>query len=112
MPWGHVHHIVLDVSDLERSLPFYRDVLGLDPVPAELWPAEGNAPRAVLKTDIGQYVVLAEAEQVKPDGPAQHTNFIVSPREAATRTRPWTGSSRRCRWPSMCPTSSAGIATT
>jgi catechol 2,3-dioxygenase-like lactoylglutathione lyase family enzyme/nitrite reductase/ring-hydroxylating ferredoxin subunit len=84
MPLGHFHHIVLDVSDLERSLAFYRDVLGLDSAPAELWPQEG-APQAVLQTGAGQYVVLVEAAEVKPDGPAQHTNFII-PSEAYDAT--------------------------
>jgi catechol 2,3-dioxygenase-like lactoylglutathione lyase family enzyme/nitrite reductase/ring-hydroxylating ferredoxin subunit len=78
MPLGHFHHIVLDVSDLPRSLAFYRDVLGLDPQPAELWPGEGGAPHAVLRTSSDQFVILVEAPEVKPDGPAQHTNFVIS----------------------------------
>ena len=79
MPLGHFHHIVLDVSDLERSAQFYGDALGLDPAPLDTWPDEGGAPKAIFKTDIGQYVVLVQLANVKPDGPAQHTNFIVSP---------------------------------
>ena len=85
MPVGHFHHIVLDVTDLDRALIFYRDVLGLDPAPSELWPDEAGARRAVLGTGSGQYVVLIEAPEVKPDGPAQHTNFII-PAEAYDAT--------------------------
>jgi len=76
---GHFHHVVFDVSDLERSRRFYRDVLGLEAVPDELWPAEGSASRAVFKTDIGQYVVLVPAAEVQPDGPGGHTNFMLAP---------------------------------
>lgn len=74
----HFHHVVFDVSQLDRSRHFYGEVLGLDPVPPEAWPDEG-ADVAVFRTRAGQYVVLVESVQVQPDGPAGHTNFMLYP---------------------------------
>ncbi|MBM2812717.1 MAG: Rieske (2Fe-2S) iron-sulfur protein [Chloroflexi bacterium] len=76
---GQFHHIVLDVSNLERSVDFYGNGLCLEPVPTNVVPSEGPAPTAVFKTDNGQYVVLVESETVKPDGPRCHTNFMLAP---------------------------------
>lgn len=78
---GHFHHLVFDVSDLERSKRFYGDILGLEPVPDAEWPPEGPAPTAAFCTANNQYVVLVEAPEVQPDGPAGHTNFMLSPED-------------------------------
>lgn len=77
---GHFHHVVFDVLDLERSRRFYGEVLGLEAVPNECWPSE-RAPSAAFKTANEQYVVLVEALEVQPDGPAGHTNFMLSPED-------------------------------
>jgi len=79
MTVGHFHHIVFDVSDLERSKRFYEGAIGLDPVPEGAFPPEPGAPSAAFKTGDGQYVVLVQSDTVQPDGPAGHTNFMLDP---------------------------------
>ncbi|MBM2811297.1 MAG: hypothetical protein HW416_2056, partial [Chloroflexi bacterium] len=59
------------------SRRFYGEVLGLDPVPAEEWAAEG-ADQAAFKTLYGQYVVLVQAPSVQPDGLDGHPNFMLA----------------------------------
>jgi catechol 2,3-dioxygenase-like lactoylglutathione lyase family enzyme/nitrite reductase/ring-hydroxylating ferredoxin subunit len=81
MPVGHFHHIVFDVSDLDRSKHFYEEVIGLDPVPETQFPLEPGAPSAAFRTAADQYVVLVQSETVQPDGPAGHTNFMLDPND-------------------------------
>lgn len=80
MPVGHFHHIVLEVSDLGRSERFYAEEgLGLDPLGRDIWPEDHS--NAAFKTSEGQYVVLVEVPEIRPDGPGVHTNFILSPED-------------------------------
>lgn len=74
---GHFHHVVIEVSDIERSERFYREALQLEPLGGDLWPEDG--PNAFFRTAEGQYVVLVQVAEVKPDGPGVHTNFALSP---------------------------------
>jgi Rieske Fe-S protein len=76
MEQPHFHHLFIEVSDLERSERFYGETMGLDRMGRDWWPDEG--PTSTLKTDQGQYVVLVQTPQVKPDGIGVHTNFMVS----------------------------------
>lgn len=72
---GHFHHLVLEVSDLDRSERFLQEAVGLQPVGRDLWPEDG--PNSSFKTDDGQYVVLVQVPEVKPSGPGVHTNFLL-----------------------------------
>lgn len=76
---GQFHHIVLEVSDLERSKEFYENALQLDALGSNVWPEA--APNAFFRTSGGQYVVLVQTAEVKPDGPGVHTNFALAPED-------------------------------
>ncbi|MPZ13028.1 MAG: Rieske 2Fe-2S domain-containing protein [Chloroflexi bacterium] len=72
----HWFKLMLEVSDIERSDRFYRDDLGLAPVGRDLWP-DDPTPNMTFQTADGAYVVLVRVPEVKPDGPAQHRNFML-----------------------------------
>ena len=55
-------HIVLNVADAERSLRWYRDRLGLEPVRYAEWKA-GEAPFVSVRIDEGTIIDLQEAER-------------------------------------------------
>jgi len=66
-----IHHIAISTPDMERSLAFYRDLLGLEPVVDQGWPRgtamadaitrlEGSSARQVLLRAGGAYVELFE----------------------------------------------------
>ena len=57
-------HLVVYVTNLDRSEKFYREVLGLDVVGRNL--VNENGPNALLKTNTGQMVVLVEVPEVEP----------------------------------------------
>jgi Rieske Fe-S protein len=71
----HFFKLLLEVSDLERSERFYRDDLGLEPIGRDLWP--DDPPNTTFRTADGGHVVLVEVPEVRPDGPAQHRNFML-----------------------------------
>lgn len=71
----HFFKLMLEVSDLERSERFYGDDLGLEPAGRDLWPDDG--PSSTFRTADGAYVELVQVENVRPDGPAQHRNFML-----------------------------------
>lgn len=67
MPITRLNHAVLYVSDLQRSVTFYRDVLGFSPVPLDI-PMRAaflQAPGSTNDHDIGLFEVGAGA------GPSQ-----------------------------------------
>jgi len=74
---GDFHHLALEVSDLERSERFFRDTIDLEPVGRDLWPGEGLT--STFKTGDRQYLVLVQVDEVKPEGPGVHTNFMLDP---------------------------------
>ncbi len=76
---GQFHHVVLEVSDLERSERFYGEAIGLEPVGRGAFPEDG--PNSAFETGDGQYVVLVERPVVASDGPGVHTNFMVPTEE-------------------------------
>lgn len=55
-------HLVLNVADTRRSLRFYVDVLGLEPVRLREWEA-GDAPFVSLRVDAGTIIDLMENER-------------------------------------------------
>ena len=68
-----IHHVSLNVVDTERSLGFYRDVLGLAVLPR---PDFGFAG-AWLDAGNGRQVHLIETDVV-PDDAGQHFAFAVT----------------------------------
>jgi len=72
---GSIHHLCLDVTDLDRSERFYRDGLGLTPVGRDLWAGEG--PTSTFAVDDELQLVLCEVAQIRPIPPGLHTRFAV-----------------------------------
>jgi glyoxylase I family protein len=66
-----IHHVSLNVSDAQRSLVFYRDVLGLEVLPRPDFSFGG----AWLDAGNGRQVHLIEAEV--PANHGQHVAFLV-----------------------------------
>jgi len=60
-------HLVVQVTDLDRSEKFYQEVLGLDLVGRDL--VNEKAPNALLKTNTGQMVLLIQVLAVEPFRP-------------------------------------------
>src|SRR5581483_4895586 len=72
-------HLVLEVSDLDRSEAWYRDVIGIDLLGRGLM-AEPR-PHVVLQLGTGQVVVLVEVERPQPRRPytaAIHHAFLLT----------------------------------
>jgi glyoxylase I family protein len=67
-----IHHVSLNVTDTERALGFYRDVLGMQPLPRPAFTFGG----AWLDAGAGRQVHLIEAD-VPPDR-GQHVAFQVA----------------------------------
>jgi len=54
-------HIVLRVTDMDRSVAFYRDVLGMEPVRLEEW-RRGEAPFVSMRVTAGTIIDLQLGE--------------------------------------------------
>lgn len=54
-------HIVLRVADMERSVAWYRDELGLEPVRLDEWRA-GRAPFVSMRVDEGTIIDLQQGD--------------------------------------------------
>jgi catechol 2,3-dioxygenase-like lactoylglutathione lyase family enzyme len=67
-----IHHVSLNVTDTGRALGFYRDVLGMQPLPRPAFTFGG----AWLDAGAGRQVHLIEAD-VPPDR-GQHVAFQVA----------------------------------
>lgn len=72
-----IHHVSLNVTDTERSLEFYRDVLGLVALPRPDFGFGG----AWLDAGNGRQIHLIEADV--PDDLGQHMAFQVADIDAA-----------------------------
>ncbi len=57
-----IDHIVLVVGDVERSVAWYRDRLGLEPVRFEEW-RRGEAPFVSLRVDTATIIDLVPGER-------------------------------------------------
>ena len=75
---GGIHHVSLNVADTERSLAFYRDTLGLAPLPRPDFAFAG----AWLDAGDGRQVHLIQTADVPPDL-GQHLAFRVDDLHAA-----------------------------
>ena len=69
-------HIVLVCSDVERTLAWYCDLLGLDPVRVDEWRC-GEAPFPSLRVDAGTIIDLIAGEPT--DGRLDHFCLVVDP---------------------------------
>lgn len=71
-----IDHVVLDVADVERSVVWYRDLLGLEPERLEEWRRK-EVPFVSLRVDGRTLVDLLE---VPPEGRnVDHVAFLVEP---------------------------------
>lgn len=75
-----IHHVSLNVTDTEQALGFYRDVLGMEPLPRPAFAFGG----AWLDAGAGRQVHLIEAD-VPPDR-GQHVAFRVASVDETIRT--------------------------
>lgn len=74
----HFSHLVVGVTDLDRSEAWYRDVLGLDVLGRGLTAEE--RPHSVLRTNTRQLVVLVENKDFRrPPRNSRHQAFLVTP---------------------------------
>jgi catechol 2,3-dioxygenase-like lactoylglutathione lyase family enzyme len=73
-------HVVLNVADVERSLAFYRDELGLEPVRVEEW-RRGEAPFPSVRVDAGTILDLLAAPRTGVN--ADHLCLVVEPVDLA-----------------------------
>src|SRR6266545_4030971 len=76
---GDFHHVALEVQDLDRAERFFREVMDLEFVGRDVWPNEGAT--ATFRTSARQYLVLVESDELTPEGPGVHTNFILAPED-------------------------------
>ncbi|MGD9705604.1 MAG: VOC family protein [Acidimicrobiia bacterium] len=67
-------HIVLNVADVERSLAWYTDVLGLAPVRVEEWRRQA-VPFPSVRVDPGTIIDLIAAERTGAN--MDHLCFVV-----------------------------------
>jgi catechol 2,3-dioxygenase-like lactoylglutathione lyase family enzyme len=68
-------HLVLNVADPERSLRFYVDVLGLEPVRVDEWRA-GSAPFPSVRIDETTIVDLFPPKMHNGDGKGDNLNHF------------------------------------
>jgi catechol 2,3-dioxygenase-like lactoylglutathione lyase family enzyme len=73
-------HIVLDVADVERSIAWYRDELGLEPVRVEEW-RRGEVLFPSLRVDEGTIIDLLQAERTGQN--VDHVCLVIEPEDLA-----------------------------
>lgn len=64
-------HLVLNVSDVERSLDWYTGMLGLTGVRVDEW-RRGEAPFPSVRVNIGCIIDLFAADAIAPGGNLNH----------------------------------------
>jgi catechol 2,3-dioxygenase-like lactoylglutathione lyase family enzyme len=62
VPVTGLDHIVFNVADVEKSVRWYGEMLGLEPVRLEEW-RRGEAPFASVRVDGGTIIDLVKAER-------------------------------------------------
>lgn len=70
-------HLVLNVSDVERSLAWYTDVLGLEGVRVEQW-RRGEAPFPSVRIHAGCIIDLFGADVIEPGGNLNHFCLVAT----------------------------------
>ncbi|MGE5538878.1 MAG: VOC family protein [Gemmatimonas sp.] len=82
-------HLLVQVTDLDRSEAFYRDVFGLDVVGRDLVAEEG--PNSLLRTNNGHLVLLVQVDKVQPFRPnsssIHHAFQLTAAQHLAARER-------------------------
>jgi lactoylglutathione lyase len=82
-------HLLVQVTDLDRSEAFYRDVFGLEPIGRDLVAEEG--PNALLKTNNGHLLLLVQVEKVQPFRPnsnsIHHAFYLTEQQHEEARER-------------------------
>lgn len=76
---GAFSHLAIEVSDLDRSEAFYRDVIGLDVLGRNL--VAENRPNSMLAMNTRQRVLLIEVDEVPPypaSGGSIHHGWLLS----------------------------------
>ena len=76
-------HIVLNVADVERSLAFYRDVLGLEPERVEQWRA-GKIGFPSVRIDASTVIDLMVARGAEDGGRRENLNHFCLVTDAET----------------------------
>ncbi|MTE22302.1 VOC family virulence protein [Streptomyces sp. TRM43335] len=73
-------HVVLSVTDIERSLAFYRDKLGLEPVRVDEW-RRGDAPFPSVRVSPTTIIDLVSRKEGEPAAGANvdHICLVVEP---------------------------------
>lgn len=75
-------HLVLEVSELDRSEAWYRDLIGLDLVGRNITADE--RPHAVLRMNTGQLLILVQVDTpvaVRPGSVGLHHGFMLTGRQ-------------------------------
>lgn len=70
-------HLVLNVSDVERSLAWYTDLLGLDGVRVDEW-RRGEAPFPSVRVAPGCIIDLFAAPEVEPASNLNHFCLVAT----------------------------------
>lgn len=74
----HFSHLVIGVTDLDRSEVWYRDVIGLDLVGRDLTAEE--RPHSILATNTGQlFILVVDQDFVRPARNGRHQALLVTP---------------------------------
>ena len=73
-------HIVLRCADVERTLGWYIDVLGLAPVRLDEW-RQGDAPFPSVRINDGTIIDLVAGEPI--DGRLDHVCVVIEPTDLA-----------------------------
>jgi catechol 2,3-dioxygenase-like lactoylglutathione lyase family enzyme len=71
-------HVVLNVADVERSIAWYRDELGLEPVRIEEW-RRGEVLFPSLRVDEGTIIDLLPAERTGQN--VDHVCLVIEPED-------------------------------
>jgi len=86
---GAFSHLVVEVSDLDRSEAFYRDVIGLDVIGRNL--VAENRPNSLLAMNTRQRMLLVEVPEVPPypasGGSIHHAWLLTIDQFARARDR-------------------------
>src|SRR5919204_6362592 len=69
-------HVVLDVADVERSIAWYRDELGLEPVRVEEW-RRGEVLFPSMRVDEGTIIDLLQADRTGQN--VDHVCLVIEP---------------------------------
>ena len=77
---SELDHIVLCCADVERTLAWYTDVLGLEPVRLDEW-RRGDAPFPSVRINAGTIIDLVAGEPV--DGRLDHFCVVIEPTDLA-----------------------------